>query len=497
MLGFGLDSLRSLLLYIGAGFFATAIGIILFSFKRNKNSSFPGIPLKKGIREYNFVLETYGKTLRFRNPFVNFLAFGGSGSGKTKSIGKPLLREYIRHGFAGFIYDYKDFDLTMSAWGLVQKYKDSFPCSFYTISFTDLSRSHRFNPIKPSIVGNETLFLQLMNDFIDNYALGDKNEWYSGAKGIFKGVALRIYRDYPQFCTIPHLLSFICLKTREQITEFLKQDSDAFKQASAFLSSADSERTQASYFSTLTNYLADLSIEKNIAYVLSGDDFEFNLIDPEDPKLVCVANSNQVEGIISPVVGLLVTLSARRFTLRNQIPFFYLFDEATTFKIADFEKMPSVLREYKCSFTMLTQSPSKIEKLYGKHDRSSLEANFSNQFYGRTKDRMALEGFTYMFGKEDRKKISRSKGESRGGNSYGTTISDRLEERYDVNFFRDLAAGEFIGTATDSNVKDFHLRFKIYREKDPFIEDYIIRPVTDYDIERNYLRIIGDVQNLQ
>ena len=33
---------------------------------------------------------------------------------------------------------------------------------------------------------------------------------------------------------------------------------------------------------------------------------------------------------------------------------------------------PSVLREYLCSFVFLTQSAAKIEKIYGKYDRSSI-----------------------------------------------------------------------------------------------------------------------------
>ena len=48
------------------------------------------------------------KTLKFFNPYIGFLIYGGAGSGKTKSIAKPLLEQYIKHGFAGFIYDYKD-----------------------------------------------------------------------------------------------------------------------------------------------------------------------------------------------------------------------------------------------------------------------------------------------------------------------------------------------------------------------------------------------------
>lgn len=161
--------------------------------------------------------------------------------------------------------------------------------------------------------------------------------------------------------------------------------------AKGFLDAADSPKTQASYLSSLTRNLGILANNKEISYVLTGNDFEYNLLDPANPKLISVANSFQIESLISPIISLMLSISSRRFTMANKIPFVYVLDEATTFRIADFEKMPSVLREYLCAFLVLTQSSAKIEKLYGKYDRSSLEANFGNVFFGRTKDVEALK----------------------------------------------------------------------------------------------------------
>ena len=61
------------------------------------------LPVRSGIRE---------SRLEFYYHYSNFLVYGGAGSGKTKSIGKWLLSEYMRLGFAGFIYDFKDTDYT-------------------------------------------------------------------------------------------------------------------------------------------------------------------------------------------------------------------------------------------------------------------------------------------------------------------------------------------------------------------------------------------------
>lgn len=68
------------------------------------------------------------------------------GSGKTKSIGKWLLSEYMRLGFAGFIYDFKDTDYTRTAYNLIKRHR--YPHKFYYVSFDRPERSYRFNPLK-------------------------------------------------------------------------------------------------------------------------------------------------------------------------------------------------------------------------------------------------------------------------------------------------------------------------------------------------------------
>ena len=119
-------------------------------------------------QKYRFELSAGGgRKITFADPFDNFLVYGGANSGKTKSIGKPLLSQYIQAGFAGFVYNYKDFDLARTAVHLVKKH--NYPYGCFQISFTDMERTHRTNPIRPSVVKNETLFLQLMDDMMTAY----------------------------------------------------------------------------------------------------------------------------------------------------------------------------------------------------------------------------------------------------------------------------------------------------------------------------------------
>lgn len=444
--------------------------------------------------KYCFALTAGKKKLLFRDPFDNFLVYGGANSGKTKSIGKPLLKQYIEAGFAGMIYDYKDYDLTDTAYHFTKK--TSYPYKFYYLSFTDLNRTHRTNPINPAIL-DENLFLQVIDDLLTAYNSGEgakRDEWFNGALGILKGIAIRFYKDFPEYCTIPHICIYACSAGATRITEFVEQCVEARILASAFLDAKDSPKTQSSYLSSLTNLLSALAFNKQIAYVLSGNDFNFNLIDPKEPKLLSVVNSYQIENVLSPIIALMVSVSSRRFTMENEIPFVYFFDEATTFKIADFEKMPSVLREYKCSFTFLTQSAAKVEKRYGRLDRSSIEANFGNQFFGRTKDVEALKTYPKLFGRYDKQRTSKTTGSSRGGSNKSRTVSIQREDVYESDFFTKLESGRFVGVTAHSNMSRFDLRFDMYQEEEE--KAPTVRYLLTNEVEASYANILKQVNSL-
>lgn len=130
----------------------------------------------------------------------------------------------------------------------------------------------------------------------------------------------------------------MCSAGTQRITDFLNGSHESRALAKGFLDAADSPKTQASYLSSLTRNLGILANNKEISYVLTGNDFQYNLLDPDDPKLIAVANSFQIESLISPIISLMLSISSRRFTMANRVPFVYVLDEATTFRIADFEK---------------------------------------------------------------------------------------------------------------------------------------------------------------
>lgn len=441
------------------------------------------LPVLSGVR---------GRQLRFYYYYANFLVYGGAGSGKTKSIGKWLLQEYIRLGFAGFIYDFKDIDYTRTAYNLMKKY--DYKDEFYYINFDNLSRSYRFNPLKN--VSDKTVLMQLMEDMLLSMQAKDakQDEWFAGGLGILRGVAYRLYDEFKEYCTIPHILTLIMNSSQDSLTRFLEQNTISEMMAGAFLKAKGSEKTQASYISTLSNQIATMATDENIAWVLSGNDFDFNLIDPEHPKMFAVSNNFSKNSVYSPVIAMLLSISSRQFTMQNKVPFVYFLDEMTTVKIKNFETLPSVLREYKAAFVLLTQSGAKLENLYGKLDRSSVEANFGNMFLGRTKDVEALKYYPLFFGKEEKERRSRSAGKSGSSSNSSVTISSQKEDVYQGKDFSELEPGEFIGSATRANVKEFKAKFKMFEMEEEELPVHEF--VTPEQVTENYDRIICEVQEI-
>ena len=178
---------------------------------------------------------TDGTIIRYYYWFSNFLVYGGAGSGKTKSIGKPLMEQYIRSGFAGFIYDFKDFDYTRTAYNLIRKH--GYPHEFYYVNFTDMNRTYRFNPLDRRNIKDRTMLMQLMEDVLGALMppTSKQDEWYTGALGILNGVAYRLWDEFPECCTLPHIVNFVMKADTGQLQEFLKLNDISAMMAGAYL----------------------------------------------------------------------------------------------------------------------------------------------------------------------------------------------------------------------------------------------------------------------
>ena len=202
----------------------------------------------------------------------------------------------------------------------------------------------------------------------------------------------------------------------------------------------------------------------------------------------------QRESAISPVIAMVMSIASRSFSMENRVPFVFILDEMTTFKVRDFEKLPSVLREYGAAFLLLTQSGAKLRNQQ-QTDRSSIEANSGNIFLGRTQDVEALKYYPLFFGKYEKEKKSTSSGSSGGGRNSSVTISTQKEEIYESKDFASLEPGEFIGMGNRSNIKGhFRKKFRLFElEEEPLP---VVAFRTEKEISDNYTKILKDIERV-
>ena len=74
-----------------------------------------------------------------------------------------------------------------------------------------MNRIYRFNPLDRRNIKDRTMLMQLMEDVLGALMppTSKQDEWYTGALGILNGVAYRLWDEFPECCTLPHIVNFV------------------------------------------------------------------------------------------------------------------------------------------------------------------------------------------------------------------------------------------------------------------------------------------------
>lgn len=81
------------------------------------------------------------------------------------------------------------------------------------------------------------MLMQLMEDVLGALMppTSKQDEWYTGALGILNGVAYRLWDEFPECCTLPHIVNFVMKADTGQLQEFLKLNDISAMMAGAYL----------------------------------------------------------------------------------------------------------------------------------------------------------------------------------------------------------------------------------------------------------------------
>ena len=442
------------------------------------------------------------------NPFRGILVPGTPGSGKSYFVIRHIITQHIAKGFSMFIYDFKFDDLTVIAYNAWLKFRHLYAVEpkFYIINFDDLSRTHRCNPLDPAAMTDITDAAESARTIL----MGLNREWIKKQGDFFVESPinfltaviwyLRKYND-GEFCTLPHVIEmiqtdyeslFTILRTEKEIEVLINPFVSAFLQEAV-------DQLEGQIASAKIS-LAKLS-SPQLYYVLSGSDFTLDINNPSDPKIVSMGNNPQKIQTYGAVLSLFVSRLIKQVNQKGKLKSSLVFDEFPTIYLNNIDSLIATARSNKVSTCLGIQDFSQLRKEYGREQADVIINIVGNIVCGQVSGDTAKQ-LSERFGKimQDRESLSI--------NSSDTSISRsrQLESAVPPSKISSLSSGEFVGMTADNpdcriELKTFHCEIindheKIKKETDNYQEIPIIRTIDNVIIQKNYLQIKIEIQEI-
>lgn len=442
-----------------------------------------------------FILRnTSGQQLIISNPERGIFICGGAGSGKSKSIIQPIIQQSARLGLTGVIYDFKFPSLAEEVAGA---YAGSGIKQYY-VNFTDLERTHRINPIAPRVITNASYAREAAKTILANIdfkASQKRDFWIQSCEALLTSSIWFLRNNYPEYCTLPHVITLILKYEPKMIIELLQTDFQVRPLIASVASGAESENQLAGVFASIQNYLATLATPE-IFWVLSGDEVPLNLNDPDNMGILTVGNNPSLTSTLSPVISLIISSAVKQLNQQGKERSIIILDEAPTLFIPNFQQIPATARSNRVSTVYAVQDIAQMYGMMNREESEMIISNLGTQFYGRTTNTSTAERVSSIFGKHEVEFTSQSKSYSYG-DSDSTSVSkstsfqqrDRLMASQVLNF----QPGEFAGINAEGNFKEFRDTF--LSEPSQSIKLYKIREIKA-STESNYKDINKDIESI-
>ncbi|WP_066305860.1 conjugal transfer protein MobC [Flavobacterium sp. TAB 87] len=442
------------------------------------------------------------------NPFRALMVLGTPGSGKSYFVIRHVITQHIKKGFSMFVYDFKFDDLsiiTYNTW-LKNKHLYAVEPKFYIINFDDLSRTHRCNPLDPKSMTDITDATESARTIL----LGLNREWIKKQGDFFVESPinfltaiiwyLRQYKD-GEFCTLPHVIElmqidydslFTLLRTEKEIEVLINPF------VSAYL--ADVMEQLEGQIASAKISMARLS-SAQLYYVLSGNDFTLDINNPLEPKIVCMGNNPQKTQTYGAVLSLYVSRLIKQINQKGKLKSSLIFDEFPTIYLNNMDSLIATARSNKVATCLGIQDFSQLRKDYGRELADVILNITGNIISGQVTGDTAKQ-LSERFGKimQDRESLSIT--------STDTSISrsKQLESAVPASKISSLSSGEFVGVVADNpdckiELKTFHSEIindhgTLKKEQEAYLEIAPIRTIDTVIVQRNYLQIKQDIQDI-
>lgn len=432
------------------------------------------------------------------NPFRGLLVCGSPGAGKSYFVIQHIIRQHIQKGFTMLVYDFKYDDLTKIAFNTLLKNKGKYKVEpqFYTINFDDLSKSHRCNPLDATTMfditdateASRSIMMGLNRDWITK-----QGDFFVESPINFLTAIIWFLKKYQggKYLTLPHVIElmqvdyqklFSVLRTEPEIEVLINPfisayQNDAMEQLEGQVASAKIGMARLS--------------SPQLYWVLSANDFTLDINDPEQPKIVCLANNPQKQQVYGAVLSLYVTRLIKLVNQKNRLKSSLIFDEFPTIFFNDIDSLIATARSNKVATCLGIQDFSQLKKDYGA-DQSAVIMNITGNIISGQVTGETSKALSERFGKINQVK------ESISINRTDTSISksSQLDFAIPQSKIAGLSSGEFVGMVADDptqkiKLKTFHCEIindhvQLRTETEAYSPLPSLNPVNNQMINNNF-----------
>jgi YWFCY protein/TraM recognition site of TraD and TraG len=404
---------------------------------------------------------------KFRKSYVNLinprrgiLIMGSPGSGKSWFIIEPIIRQMIAKGFAIFLYDFKYDQLTRLAYQLFQQHRDKYPSSaaFFSINFTDLTRSHRCNVIDPATMeyladavgASRTILLSMNKTWVSR-----QGEFFVESPINYLAAIIWFLRKFQGgiYCTLPHVIElaqapyeklFTVLNTEPEINTLISPFIEAFRNKS--MEMLDGQTASARI------PLGRLA-SPDLYYVLSGNDCTLDINDPAAPRILCMGGDPPRQEALAPILSLYIDRLNKLVNRPGKYRTALICDEFATVRAYSMTTTIATARSNDIVPVMAIQDLSQLRTRYSR-DEADLILNISgNILCGQVSGESARSVCERFPGAMQYKRTVSL-------NDSGTSISraEQVSDVMSVATIATLSSGEFVGIVADDPDKKLPLK---------------------------------------
>ncbi len=493
--------------------FITTIAISPFK-NEFKNEDIFGVSNLKNKYQFVFKLKN-NKTLTFHNIFSHFWIEGGTGSGKSDTFLKFMIKQSYDMNLAGVIYDLegnpRHADSPILGRIAYKYYKNnnnktvknnhSFfhklffkkkekPVKFAFLNFGDPTRSVRINPLAPRYVEKDSDVAAVINGFMEtllnksNKKGGQNDFWDKYGVSYVRSIALRLYYSYPQYLTLPHIICLATYPDDKKMFTWLEHDrrvhQDMASLLSAYKGGANSTLASAKVSGQVP--LSDMSTAEAF-WVLSKDDFDLNVTNPENPYILVVGNDPDMyrRKLFAPAISVIFKTIMTKMHRSKNHPGIFHFDEFPSVKVLNIDQFMSEIRKKKICVILGLQGYEQAKDNYGDETAKNMKTNSNNRAIGRTGSEATIKFVMDMLGDKEMKSTSHTT----SVDSKSINESVKREKVLQPRLISAQATGHFLGWVADGKPPYFFTQFKranFEGEAIPQFSNYI----TTKDEDMNY-----------